>query len=251
MLLGIGALAAVTGIGSTLAANISLNGGGNVEFGQGVATTAACDGEVDLTPVSTFVNTAEDPTFSMTAIEISNIELTPEGWDTVENDFLTNFDPSDRSWAEGFEENAGKYWNGTGYSNTCEGKVLLLRAYTDQTIYDNYTVDGSTESPLYLNGTNGVGAPALGTRNPGVALQIFYTGVGSFLSEDYVATRYVTDVNGVGDAVSVSIDPDFSISSILVNLDSSENYPPSDSRWIDKLTIESSATVPSGWNSGV
>ena len=58
VILGIGALAAVTGLGSTLAANISLNGGGNVEFGQGVATTAACDDTITLTPVSTFVNSA-------------------------------------------------------------------------------------------------------------------------------------------------------------------------------------------------
>jgi len=81
VLLGIGALAAVTGIGSTLAANISLNGGGNVEFGQGVATTAACDDSITLTPVSEFSNSEVDAAFSMTAIQVSGIDLTPEGWD--------------------------------------------------------------------------------------------------------------------------------------------------------------------------
>ena len=54
--LGIGALAAVTGIGSTLAANITLSGDDNVEFGQGVVTTAACDGTITVTPGSTFIN---------------------------------------------------------------------------------------------------------------------------------------------------------------------------------------------------
>ena len=40
--LGVGTLAVMVGLGSTLAANISLNSGGPVEFGQGVAQTISC-----------------------------------------------------------------------------------------------------------------------------------------------------------------------------------------------------------------
>jgi hypothetical protein len=60
VLLGIGALAAVTGIGSTLAANITLNTGADVEFGQGVVQTTSCDPDSGITvaPVSDFDNTA-------------------------------------------------------------------------------------------------------------------------------------------------------------------------------------------------
>jgi hypothetical protein len=60
VLLGIGALAAVTGIGSTLAANITLNNEEDVEFGQGVVQTTSCDPTSGITvaPVSDFDNTA-------------------------------------------------------------------------------------------------------------------------------------------------------------------------------------------------
>ena len=74
VLLGIGALAAVTGIGSTLAANITLNGGDNVEFGQGVVTTAACDNSITVTPVSTYVNSSSS--FVLDAINFSTIDTT-------------------------------------------------------------------------------------------------------------------------------------------------------------------------------
>ena len=53
---------AVGALGSTFAANISLNGGAAVEFGQGVAVTAACDSAITVTPGATFTNTAETPT---------------------------------------------------------------------------------------------------------------------------------------------------------------------------------------------
>ena len=74
VLLGIGALAAVTGIGSTLAANITLNGGDGVEFGQGVVTTAACDDGILVTPISTFVNSSSS--FVLDSINFSGIDLT-------------------------------------------------------------------------------------------------------------------------------------------------------------------------------
>ena len=86
VLLGIGALAAVTGIGSTLAANISLNGGNNVEFGQGVVTTAACDGDITIAPSSIFVNPSPDPSaspaptarFDLGTIALSDVDTTAQ-----------------------------------------------------------------------------------------------------------------------------------------------------------------------------
>lgn len=58
--LGAGLLVAVLGIGSTLAANITLNSPlGTTEFGQGVTQTVYCGGDtsVTVTPLSTYVNT--------------------------------------------------------------------------------------------------------------------------------------------------------------------------------------------------
>jgi hypothetical protein len=43
VIIGIGLLAGVMGMGSTLAASITLNGGTSVEFGQGVQYVTACD----------------------------------------------------------------------------------------------------------------------------------------------------------------------------------------------------------------
>ena len=59
--IGVGLIAASIGIGSTLAANISINAG-PVEFGQGVAQTVACSGDesVIVTPASSFSNEGAD-----------------------------------------------------------------------------------------------------------------------------------------------------------------------------------------------
>jgi hypothetical protein len=121
VLLGIGALAAVTGIGSTLAANISLNGGNDVEFGQGVVTTAACDGTIDVAPVSTFVNsdgatpTPSTARFDLGSIDFSGIDITAQG------------DPDD-SDIEG-----------------CDGKTFTIKAFGDTSstplVLVNSTVD--------------------------------------------------------------------------------------------------------------
>ena len=66
---------AVGALGSTLAANINLNGGDNVEFGQGVAQTTACSGgdSITITPQSTFVNEVGAGTAYFTSVQISGI----------------------------------------------------------------------------------------------------------------------------------------------------------------------------------
>ena len=60
--MGAGLLAAVLGVGSTLAANITINSPeGNTEFGQGVTQTVYCGGtqSVTVSPMSTYVNTVK------------------------------------------------------------------------------------------------------------------------------------------------------------------------------------------------
>jgi hypothetical protein len=79
LVLAIGALAGVIALGSTLAANINLNNGGNVEFGQGIAQTTACDNSVILTPQSTFVNDAENPEYIFTSFSVSDISSNCSG----------------------------------------------------------------------------------------------------------------------------------------------------------------------------
>ena len=263
VLLGIGALAAVTGIGSTLAANISLNGGGNVEFGQGVATTAACDNDITLTPISTFSNTEEDSIFAMTAIEVNHIDMTPEGWDSYRNEWISGFDRTDHSWSDNMKEHAGQYIStyenvdpayqyssGTPvWTNTCENKVLMLRAFTDN--YPERTVENTIESPLYLTGLLGFRPrSAIGT-NAGVGFRLTHNESNSDWYNFYNLNEINND-DGYGyqfNATNNDWDYDnISDTWVTIYLDANTyNYPPLDSRWVDKLTVESAATIPSNW----
>ena len=73
-ILGIGALAGVIALGSTLAANINLNTGHPVEFGQGIAQTVSCDSDgVTLTPYSTFKNATDAGTFYLSSLKFSGV----------------------------------------------------------------------------------------------------------------------------------------------------------------------------------
>jgi hypothetical protein len=76
-LAGLATVAAIAVLGSTLAANLSLNSGGAIEFGQGVSVTSACDGNgITVTPSVRFVNAAGAGTFFLSTIALSGIDLT-------------------------------------------------------------------------------------------------------------------------------------------------------------------------------
>lgn len=65
--------AAIAVLGSTLAANISLNSG-TLEFGQGVAVTSACDGDgITATPKAVFANSSGAGQFNFASISFTGI----------------------------------------------------------------------------------------------------------------------------------------------------------------------------------
>ena len=66
--LGLAAVILVPTIGSTLAGSITVSGNA-IEFGQGVVTTAACDGSITVTPESALVGAG----FIATAIAVTDI----------------------------------------------------------------------------------------------------------------------------------------------------------------------------------
>jgi len=74
-ILGIGALAGMIALGSTLAANINLNTGGAVEFGQGIAATTACDSNIVITPFPSFTNAEGGGSFKVETIRVSDIDM--------------------------------------------------------------------------------------------------------------------------------------------------------------------------------
>lgn len=71
---------------STLASNISINSGQNIEFGQAVNATAACSGSENLTvtPNSSFVNEADGTgTHYLSSVKVAGIPASCEGKDFV------------------------------------------------------------------------------------------------------------------------------------------------------------------------
>ena len=66
--------AAIAVLGSTLAANISLNSG-TLEFGQGVAVTSACDADgITATPRALFANSSGAGQFNFASISFTGID---------------------------------------------------------------------------------------------------------------------------------------------------------------------------------
>ena len=110
---------------NTLAANISLNSGGAVEFGQGVAMTAACSGADALivTPNSEFANASGSGAHYLKTITVSGIPAGCNGvdfnisvYDSTTSTALPMFG-STKSVAT-IWNNAGTFEGGTGYSGS-------------------------------------------------------------------------------------------------------------------------------------
>ena len=68
---------------TTLAANVSLNSGNPVEFGQGITATTACSGATSLrvTPTSSFVNASGGGAHYFSSVTVANIPSACHGKD--------------------------------------------------------------------------------------------------------------------------------------------------------------------------
>lgn len=76
VVVGIGLLIGTVTLGNSLAANISLNSGSNVEFGQGVTQTVVCGGadvSITIMPKSTFTNVQGGGSYRFSSFEVSDI----------------------------------------------------------------------------------------------------------------------------------------------------------------------------------
>ena len=86
------ALVAILGVSAlflntTLAANISLNSGAPIEFGQGFTQTVACSGATTLTvtPAASFTNSSGGGAFYLSSVTVSNIPTSCYGKDFTIN----------------------------------------------------------------------------------------------------------------------------------------------------------------------
>jgi len=260
--LGVGSVVSLFGIGSTLAANISLNGGGNVEFGQGVATTAACDEDgFTITPVTYFEN--QDGIFKVNYVQVSGVNLTAEGSIvgqlTYEDAGVEDQDGDlDVDQNDAKEQFLGQYYDVSEWKRTCDGVVLDFKAYTDDVIYLDRTVingngsgQGSLQDPIgWYQDPNPNNSQY--NKFPGFALAIDITDEGNFVNSNYVGKNWAVDSSieyetwymGFGNVdVSDSEQSSFNFypTSIVVT-----GYD-ADAASIAKITVQSMSKFPSSY----
>ena len=110
-------------LNTTLAANISLNSSGKVEFGQGISITAACSGSSVLTatPNSSFVNTSGSGAFYFNSVTVSGIPSSCNGVDFS----LSVYDSTTSSALPIFATNksVARIWNDAGTFKLGTGSV--------------------------------------------------------------------------------------------------------------------------------
>jgi hypothetical protein len=61
-------------IGSTFAANITINTSNSLEYGQGLTQAVACESTVSVTPINRFVNSAGGGAFYLETITVTDTE---------------------------------------------------------------------------------------------------------------------------------------------------------------------------------
>lgn len=186
LLLGIGALVGVIALGQTLAASINLNGGGPVEFGQGVTQTTSCDSEILVTPYSSFVN-GDPGAFMFSELMLSQVDTT---------------DQSD---------------SGEG----CAGKSFLIKLYEEDgtpinvsytiSISDNGTFS-SNDGDINASGENGTNSSVTLTFDPAevLASEVYRITIESSSTQAAPTGYQVGDTGPGGGIIFYVSDSDFS-----------------------------------------
>ena len=105
------------GMSTTLAGTITLNSSGNVEFGQGIVTTAACDTSVKVVPSTTYETSTA--TFKVSQLVLSGIGIAAS--DTT---------------------------SATQVSSGCLGKIFTVRAYNSVGTALDFTPTTGSASPF-------------------------------------------------------------------------------------------------------
>jgi hypothetical protein len=116
-------------LNTTFAANISLNSGGKVEFGQGISLTTACSGSnaLTVTPNSSFVNTSGSGSFYFNSVTVSGIPSSCNGvdfqlsaYDSTTSTALPVFGTNKTVvsvWNNGGSYQGGKGWLGSNITS--------------------------------------------------------------------------------------------------------------------------------------
>lgn len=103
-------------IQTTLASNITLNSSGNIEFGQAVARTIACDSDgITVRATASFVNAQGGGSYVLSSINVSGVDSSSSG---------------------------------------CQGEYLTIKAYGNTSPTPLQFVTGVTQIPVAVNSSN-------------------------------------------------------------------------------------------------
>lgn len=179
---------------TTLAANISLNSGLVVNFGQGVAATTACSGSTSLivTPISSFANVSGGGAFYFSSVKVSNIPTSCYGKDFTINAYnnsgntpLAIFNSTSTSAV--VYNNAGAFEAGSGMT----GATVSRGTGTFTVTFTNPVATASTVFKLTIqssNHTEAAGAYSVGSTGPGGGRIFYYSAAGFNCGAGYSAT---------------------------------------------------------------
>ena len=180
---------------TTLAANINLNSGLVVEFGQGVAATTACSGGTSLivTPISTFQNASGAGAFYFSSVKVSNIPSGCNGKDFIINAYnssggspLAIFNSTSTNavvWSDG-----GTFKLGAG---TTTGASITSGSGTFTLTFTTPVAAAASVFKLTIQSSNHAqiaGAYSIGDTGPGGGKVIYYSAAGFNCGPNYTDT---------------------------------------------------------------
>ena len=189
----IGVLAAFLTVRSTFAANVSLNNGQNIEFGQGVLQATACSGGQSLviTPIGSFTNASgNSANFKFSSFRVTNIptdcygeDFTLNAYDSVTaSSALSLFNSTTKSAV--VYNNNGTFQAGigsTGLTITTISSTAFLSTFDTPvsltSVVSKLTLQSGPHVPIPCADANG--ECSLGSVGPGGG-KIFYVNAGGF-----------------------------------------------------------------------
>ena len=178
---------------TTLAANINLNSGTRVEFGQGFSATTACSGNTSLTvtPISAFSNASGGGSFKLSSISVSGVPS-----DCYGSDFTINaFGDSDNTPLALFNSTSTNaiVYNNAGTFESGMGTTGMSVSGSSGSFTVTFTNPVSLSSSVYkITIQSGVHkAPIvydIGTTGPGGGTVYYYSAAGFTCGPTYNAT---------------------------------------------------------------
>ena len=176
---------------TTLAANIALNSGSAIQFGQGITATTACSGATNLTitPNSTFINASGGGAFYFSSVKVSNIPTSCYGVDFT----INAYDNSNSTPLALFETSTTRavVYNNAGTFSRGIGSTGMTVASSSGTFTATFTTPVAQSSSVFkLTIQSGLHTPyyEVGWTGPGGGFVYYVNDAGFDCGATYSAT---------------------------------------------------------------